>query len=127
MSKCKKYNRYGISQERVFALGTSKIFLFGNKKIHTKCGLTDLIYVIKSMMSKEFIMHFDHGESVRIVLEDREDLLLLLKMRFMNVCPNKGLRFYGITNSSLKEFKGNSNHGFDDAPDEKFRLKKEEI
>ena len=91
-------------------------------------SLTGLDYVVKSMMSKEFILHFTEGEQLRVCLEGREDLLLLLKMRFTNICPKKGLRFYGIMQQSLKDFKqGNAKHGFENEPDEKYRLKDEEI
>jgi hypothetical protein len=71
------------------------------------------------MMSKEFILHFEGSESMRVILEDREDLLLLLKMRFTNICPKRGLRFYGIPQPSLKEFKMGAvkTGGFDNEPD----------
>lgn len=35
MRKTKKYNRYGISQDRVFVLSTSRIYLFSSKKVNT--------------------------------------------------------------------------------------------
>lgn len=77
-------------------LSTTKVCLFSHKKKNTSCNLANLRFVVKSMMSKEFVLQFDAGESLRVTLEDREDLLDLLKMRFINICPKKGLKFYGI-------------------------------
>jgi len=84
-----------------------------------------LTYIIISRQSKEFILNFDCTD-FRLTLSDREDLLQLLKMRFINLCSCKGLRFYGIPNASLKEFKSNKS-GFDHEPDKKYRMIEEEI
>jgi len=60
-------------------------------------------------------------------MEGREDLLLLLKMRFSNLNPNKGLMFFGIPQSSLKEHKTNRKSVYENEPDSKYRLFDEEI
>ena len=70
-------------------------------------------------------MQFDEGNDLRLNLEDREDLLMYLKMRFANICPKKGLKFFGIPSAKLNEFKGGN--GFDNEPDAKYRLKDLEI
>lgn len=104
MQKCKKYNRYGLAQERVLVLSSDSIYLFSNKKVNTICDVRCLSYVIKCNMSKEFIMSFEDAETLRLTLEDREDFLLIAKMRFVNLCPKKGLRIYGIPAQSLKQY-----------------------
>ena len=49
-------------------------------------------------------------------------------MRFTNVNPKKGLKFFGIHSVSLKAFKQQPGKSmYDLEPDEKYRLKKEEI
>ena len=88
MQKCKKYNRYGISQERIFVLSTNAAYLFSKNRVHTKVEMSKLKYIIKSMHSKEFMLQFTEGVDLRLSLEDREDLLMMVKMRFANICPN---------------------------------------
>jgi len=95
--------------------------------VHTKVDIKDLKYIVKSMMSYEFILQFSDGIDLRLTLEDREDLMILLKMRFVNVCPDIGLKLYGIKASHLKEFKNNSKSQFENEPDDQFRLRDEEI
>ena len=54
--------------------------------------------------------------------------MTLFKERFKEEQPKHGLRFYGIPNPTLKEFKSNQNkNNFDFEPDEKYRLRDEEI
>jgi hypothetical protein len=61
-------------------------------------------------------------------MDDREEVIDILKMRFVNICPNKGLKIYGIPNASLKEFKNNNRKSvYENDPDERYRLKDEEI
>ena len=64
---------------------------------------------------------------LRLNLEDREDLLILLKMRFMNLCPNKHLKLYGIPVSSLKDYKSNKNDIFENDSLDKYRLRDQEL
>ena len=123
IQKCKKFNRYGISQERIFVLSTLGVYLFSSRRLHSMMKLGDLKYIVQSMQSKEFILQFDEGGDVRLNLEDREDLLMYVKMRFANINPNKGLKFFGIPNPSLKEFKGNNSSMYDNEPDPQYRLK----
>lgn len=88
-SKAKKYNRYGISQERIVLLSTFAVYLFSAKKVHTKVPIRELKYVIKSMHSKEFLLQFTEGIDLRIGgVEDREQLLDLIKERFRVENPN---------------------------------------
>ena len=52
----------------------------------------------------------------------------LLKENFSALCPDKGMKIYGIQAPSLKEFKSNTKNAcFDVEPAAKFRLLDEEI
>ena len=45
----KKFNRFGIPQDRVVVLSSSAVYLFSNKKVHTKVYIRDLKYIIISL------------------------------------------------------------------------------
>ena len=95
--------------------------------MHTKHEINKLTYIIKSMMSKDFILHNNEGEDLRLTLDDREDLIMMINMRFANINPNVCLKIYGIPQPSLKEFKTFYKSDYDTEPDQKYRLKDEEI
>ena len=48
------------------------------------------------MHSKEFILQFEDSADLRLTLEDREDLVNLIKMRYANLQPKKQLKIFGI-------------------------------
>lgn len=96
------------------------------KKCHTRVLLSDLKYIVKARMSKEFVLCFSNNVDLRLTLEDREDLLQTMQLRFANLCPNQGLKVFGIPIANLKDFKNNS-AGFEAEPDEKYLMKDESI
>jgi len=49
-----------------------------------------------------------------------------MQLRFANLCPNLGLKVFGIPANNLKEFKNNS-AGFEAEPDSKYLMKDETI
>ena len=110
-------------------MSTFAVYLFSSKKVNTKVPIRELKYVIQSMHSKEFLLQFSEGIDLRIGgVEDREQMLGMMKDIFKKENPNQGCRFYGIPNPTLKEFKSNQNkNNYDFEPDEKYRLKDEEI
>ena len=71
-------------------------------------------------------MQFLNAVDIRINILEREDMLVLVKQNFKKLCPDKGLKVYGILSASLKEFKTTSK-GFDVEPAYKYRLLDEEI
>ena len=81
--------------------------------------------ITQSQMSKEFILFFEEGNDVRLHIEEREDFFVMLKLRFANLNPNGSVQVYGIPKSNLSDFR--ANHGYVNIPDQKFRLKEEEI
>ena len=42
IQKCKKFNRYGISQDRIFVLSTTSVYLFSSRKLHTALKIVGL-------------------------------------------------------------------------------------
>ena len=56
-------------------------------------------------MSKEFVLCFVNSKDLRLYLEDREDLLDIMKLRFANMGTDKSLKVYGVPFKELKEFK----------------------
>ena len=133
----KKFNRYNISQDRILVSSEDFVYLLGKNKIHTKIGINELNYIIKCTQSSELIMRFQiDNMDIRMSFigedpeEQREDFLLYLKMRFANLVKNRALRFYGINEPNLKNYKqgaGFKNTNNSEAPAEEFRLKEEEI
>ena len=124
--KCKKFNIFGIAQDRCVICSTQGIYLVSPKKCHTRVLLSDLKYIVKARMSKEFVLCFSNNVDLRLTLEDREDLLQTMQLRFANLCPNQGLKVFGIPIANLKDFKNNS-AGFEAEPDEKYLMKDESI
>ena len=44
----KKHNRYNLAQDRILVLSEDYVYLLGTNKIHTKIGISELDFVIKS-------------------------------------------------------------------------------
>ena len=90
--------------------------------------IKQLDFYIKSTKSNEFILYDQQGKDTRLLFPEREDFLNLLKMMFIRSCKDRTLKVYGIENSSLKGYIGNSKKAnFDMTPDEQFRLHDEEM
>lgn len=126
ISKAKKFNRYGIAQDRICILSSMGIYLVTNAKCHTRCLLSDLKWIVKARMSKEFVLCFTNNVDLRLTIEDREDLLQLVGLRFANLCPNQGLKVFGVPSANLKEFR-NTSAGFEAEPEDKYLMKDESI
>jgi hypothetical protein len=59
------------------------------------------------LKSNEIVLEFHFDElNMRLSLDDREEFLGLLKLRYSNLCPNIRLRIFGIPEVSLKEYRG---------------------
>lgn len=87
---CKKYNRYGATQDRILVLTDVAFYLISPKKIHTKMLIKSLYYIIKTVhaTSQEMILcfHNEGGSSnyidVRLSLSKREQFMELLKAQY---------------------------------------------
>ena len=58
MHKCKKYNRYGVGQDRIFILSNQAFYLCSQTRVHTMMVIKDLSYIVKSLKSDEFLLMF---------------------------------------------------------------------
>jgi hypothetical protein len=131
--KCKKISRWGIAQDRLAILCTHYVYLMSYKAVRKKVPIADLKYIVRSTQSKEVLLYFHDEFDIRMITEDRDNFLSLLKLRFAHFCPQKTLKVYGIPKESLKEYKsmankrGSNQFTFDNEPPAKFRLKQEEI
>jgi hypothetical protein len=56
-------------------------------------------------MSKEFVLCFVNSKDLRLYLEDREDLLDIMKLRFANMNSEQSLKVYGVPFKELRDFK----------------------
>ena len=73
------------------------------------------------------LVHKDNVD-MRLSLEQRDDFLDFLKLRFVSLCPKFHLKIFGIPSKTLNDFKpSKGKHAFNCEPDEKFRLIEEEI
>lgn len=121
---CKKYNRYGVTQDRIMVLTDAAFYLISSKKIHSKMLIKSLHYVIKTVhaTSMEIIICFnnDTGQSnyidVRLSMEKRDEFLAALKEQFKAlVSDGTKYKVYGIPEKSLKDFRMGSH--FEVEPD----------
>ena len=107
-------------------MSTKGIYLITGKKVSARHVFTEMQCIIKSTMSKEFVLCFVNSKDLRLYLEDREDLLDIMKLRFANMGTDKSLKVYGVPFKELKEFK-QTNTTFSSEPEEKYLLKEESI
>ena len=49
-----------------------------------------------------------------------------MQLRFANLCPESGLKVFGVPTANLKEFR-NTAAGFDAEPEDKYLMKDESI
>lgn len=117
-------------------LSEDYVYLLGKSKIHTKIGISELKFIIKCTKSSEIIAHFLNNIDIRMSFdsedpeEARDDFLIFLKMRFANIVKNRTLRFYGVNEANLKNYKqggGFKSVNYDYSPPEELRLMGEEV
>jgi len=87
-----------------------------------------LRYIVKSLKSNEIYLEFSDKNNMRLIFEERDEFLDLLKLRFITFCPKIHLKVYGIPLDTLKDYKASSSqYAFDNEPDDMYRLYNEEI
>ena len=104
----KKYNRFGVPQDRVIVLSDLAFYLCSKTRVHTQMWIKDLVYLVKSTKSNEFLLVFkvkDENVDLRVSSDEREDILDFTKLRFAFLAPTRGLKVFGVPESSLKNFK----------------------
>jgi hypothetical protein len=103
-----------------------------SKEVSKKFPISELKYYIKSTVSEELLLYFESGYDLRVIFEDREEMLSYVQMRFANLSPNKALQVFGVPEQTLKKYKSSNTKGeggfaYDVQPAGKFRLRDEEI
>jgi hypothetical protein len=61
-----------------------------------KIAISDLSYYIKSTLSNELLLFFDDDTDIRLIFDEREEMLTFMKMRFANLAKKKNLNVYGV-------------------------------
>lgn len=69
---------------------------------------------------------FSNSKDLRLYLEEREELLDVIKLRFANIASEQDLKVYGVPVPQLKDYKSN-NSTFSSEPEGKFLLKDESV
>ena len=82
--------------------------------------------MIKSNLSKEFVLCFVNSKDLRIYLDDREDFLKLVSTRFTELNLDNELKVYGVPIKELKDYKSN-NTSFSTEPESKYLLIDESV
>jgi len=54
-------------------------------------------------------LYFNGEYDLRLITDERDNFLDLLKLRFAHFCPSSTLKVYGIPKESLKEYKSMAN------------------
>mgnify|MGYP001024983508 CR=1 FL=1 len=96
LSKCKEINRWGLPKDRVIIQSTHHIYMLNAKEVTKKIPIIDLKYYIKSTLSNELLLFFDDDSDLRLIFDEREEMLSYMKMRFANLAPKKSLAVYGV-------------------------------
>lgn len=126
MVKCSKFSRYGMKQDRILLMSTQGIYLLTGKKLSARHVFSELQCVIKSNLSKEFVLCFVNSKDLRLYLDEREDFLKLIMARFSNLDLDNELKVYGVPIKELKDYKSN-NSSFSTEPELKYLLKDESV
>lgn len=96
MSKCKEINRWGLPKDRIVIQSTHHIYMLNAREVTKKIPITELKYYIKSTLSNEILLFFEDDSDLRLIFEEREEMLTYVKMRFANMAPKKSLMVYGV-------------------------------
>jgi len=123
-------NRWNIKSERSLVLTDKFIYEFQKKTLNKKIPISDCSHIIKNLTNlREVLLLFEFQNDLRFLLDEREEFLNLLKLRFACVRPDITLRVYGVAGSNLREYLTNKKkrNKVDNLPREDFRHKTEEI
>ena len=71
-------------------------------KLSQKVMFEETSAVVKALKSKEFVMQFSNSNDIRMIHEDREDILDWLKSRAINLNPQQSIKVFGIPKDSVK-------------------------
>lgn len=128
VAKGKKISTWGIGSDRVVILSEYFLMLLTQRDIDKKIPISQVCYYIKSMSSNEILLHFTDNIDWRLVFEKSQEFLDILTARFPSLEKKRTLRQYAVPEASLKAYKASkTQYAFDNAPEEKYRLRNKEI
>ena len=129
MAKCKKISSWGIKQDRILLLSTHQIYVLKtNFEIRKQVAIAELRYMIKCGKSNEVLLYFNGHFDFRLVVEQKDEMFDLIKLRFPQFCPTIPLKMFIVDDQpNLDKYKVGSNnrrsqtYGFSNEPDKKYR------
>ena len=126
IGKCAKFSRYGMKQDRTLIMSTEGVYLLTGRRVSARHVFSELHCIVKSLHSKEFVLCFVNSKDLRLYLEEREELLDVIKLRFANRASEQDLKVYGVPVPQLKDY-SSTNPTFSAEPEEKYLLKDESV
>ena len=124
-----KINAYGAKQDRDLVLTTKHIYNLKNLKIRRKIPITDVKAIIKSKTLDQFVLHIPNDYDFRFELENKDEFIKILQLRFANLNPVETLKIYIVSDelekyvTSIKDKK----YGISNLPPNSMRSKNEEL
>lgn len=124
-----KINAYGSKQDRDLILTTKHVYNLKNLKIRRKIKITDVKAIIKSKTLDQFVLHIPNDYDFRFELENKDEFIKILQLRFANLNPVETLKIFVVSDNlekyvtSIKDKK----YGISNLPSNSLRSKNEEL
>lgn len=110
-------------------LTTKHIYNLKNLKIRRKIPITDVKAIIKSKTLDQFVLHIPNDYDFRFELENKDEFIKILQLRFANLNPVETLKIFVVSENlekyvtSIKDKK----YGISNLPSNSQRSKNEEL
>ena len=104
IKKCKRYNRSNYEVKSILVLTTHALYIFEEKSnlLKVRISFHEIKAIAQSTYSKQFVLKFDLKDDERLHMEDREEILNFILMRFPSFCPDLNLNVYDIPEKDLQ-------------------------
>lgn len=130
-AKVVKLSRFNIEQRRTLVQTGDHIYLFDKESLNRRHRVTNMAAFIKSTKTNEIVLSFPNAKDLRCIglsAQQVNDLKSAIQLRYVNKCPERTLMIYGVPVNNLKEYsQDNKKYGFVNLPEDKYRLRDEEI
>ena len=128
--KVRKFNKYGIRQERTLLVTLNMVYNLKDKEVQRQIDIKTIKGLTKSISENqgEFVLHVEGSYDYRYRSEYRNEIITIMKASYMTVCK-KDLPIYGVKPKTLKDFTTSQNDvkkGVCRIPLELARLKEED-
>lgn len=126
---CFKINAYGAKQDRDLILTTKHIYNLKNLKIRRKIRITDVKAIVKSKTLDQFVLHIPNDYDFRFELENKDEFIKILQLRFANLNPVETLKIYIVSDNLEKYVTAikDKKYGISNLPSNSLRSKNEEL